>query len=137
MIRSGFIDQYNRLNQSEREALRKESIYDYRFVGVEQSEEMVDFLHDNYFAAVAGDAPAFEAWPPPPELNHHTYLLPKWGCPIGEMWDLEKLSEVCRKKGRWHFFFCSSPANVPGKCSSSSLQIRMLKGRFRWSWQSS
>jgi hypothetical protein len=24
---------------------------------------MLDWLHDSYFSAVAGDAPAFEAWP--------------------------------------------------------------------------
>ena len=97
--------------------MKKESIYDYKFVGVEQSDEMVDFLHDNYFAAVAGDAPAFEAWPPSP-WAHHTNLLPKWGCPIGEMWDLEKLARVCREKKRWEFFFSSSPANVPGGVGS-------------------
>lgn len=28
-----------------------------------QGEEELDWLHDCYFAAVAGDAPAFEAWP--------------------------------------------------------------------------
>ena len=115
MIRSGWIYNYNRLNQSARKALDKgASIYDYKFVGVEVSDEMLDFLHDNYFAAVAGDAPAFEAWPTPYDWNHHLYLLPRWGSPIGEMWDLEKLSETCKKYGRYEFFFTSSPANVPG-----------------------
>ena len=37
-----------------------------------------------------------------------------WGCPLGEMVDLEKLSETCREKNRWTFFVTSSPANVPG-----------------------
>ena len=115
MVRSGWIYDYNRLDQAAREALKRDSIFEYRFVGVEVSEEMVDFLHDNYFAAVAGDAPAFEAWPTPYDWNHHGYLLPRWGCPIGEMWDLEKLAETCRKHGRYDFFFASSPANVPGE----------------------
>lgn len=34
-----------------------------RYIGLEQSDEMLDFLHDSYFSAVAADNPAFEAWP--------------------------------------------------------------------------
>lgn len=33
------------------------------FAGVKQEEEIKDWLHDSYFAAVAGDAPSWEAWP--------------------------------------------------------------------------
>lgn len=115
MVRSGWINNYNRLDQAARDALDKgSSVYDYKFVGVEVSKEMLDFLYNNYFAAVAGDAPAFEAWPTPYDWNLHFYLLPRWGSPIGEMFDLEKLAETCRKHGRYEFFFTSSPANVPG-----------------------
>ena len=42
----------------------------------------------------------------------------KTGMPLGEMFDLEKLSETCKKKNRWTFFFSSAPANVPGGVSS-------------------
>ena len=34
-----------------------------RWAGLSQEEKMLDWLHDCYFATVAGDAPAFEAWP--------------------------------------------------------------------------
>ena len=34
-----------------------------RWAGVGQEEEVLDWLHDCWFAAVAGDAPSFEAWP--------------------------------------------------------------------------
>ncbi len=34
-----------------------------RYAGVAQEEKMLDWLHDCYFATVAGDAPTFEAWP--------------------------------------------------------------------------
>ena len=34
-----------------------------RYAGVKQEEAMLDWLHDCYFAAVAGDSPTFEAWP--------------------------------------------------------------------------
>ena len=34
-----------------------------RYAGVKQEDAMLDWLHDCYFAAVAGDSPTFEAWP--------------------------------------------------------------------------
>lgn len=34
-----------------------------RYAGIAQEEKVLDWLHDCYFAAVSGDAPAFEAWP--------------------------------------------------------------------------
>lgn len=32
---------------------------------------MIDWLHDCYFAAVAGDSPTFEAWPTNQGEKHH------------------------------------------------------------------
>jgi len=117
ITRTGFIDAYNKLDKAGREKLVAGQWTDHKYVGVQQSEEMLDFLHDNYFAAVAGDQPSFETWPFP-ALALHGYLLPRWGVPIGEMWDVEKLAETCKKHGRYHFFFSSSPANVPGGVGS-------------------
>jgi len=34
-----------------------------RYAGVSQEQKILDWLHDCYFSSVAGDAPAFEAWP--------------------------------------------------------------------------
>ena len=88
------------------------------WVGVEQSEEMKDWLHDCYFAAVGGDQPAFERWPTAEKYHLHEYILALWGMPLGEMLDLEKAAELCRRNGRWSFFFCSSPDNCEGGVSS-------------------
>jgi len=33
-------------------------------IGLVGSRESVEWLWDHHFAAVAGDSPAFEAWPP-------------------------------------------------------------------------
>ena len=33
-----------------------------RYAGLAQEERILDWLHDCYFSAVSGDAPAFEAW---------------------------------------------------------------------------
>ena len=114
ITRTGFIAAYNALDRAGREKLVSGPWTDHKYVGVEQSEEMLDWLHDSYFAAVAGDQPSFETWPFP-ELAMHPYLLPRWGLPIGEMWDTERLAETCKKHGRYEFFFVSSPANVPGE----------------------
>ncbi|KAK5254187.1 hypothetical protein LTR16_004900, partial [Cryomyces antarcticus] len=48
----------------------------------------------------------------------HEFQLAFWGSPIGEMWDLEKLSEMCKEKKRWTFFLTSAPFNTPGGVAS-------------------
>ena len=44
----------------------------------------------------------------------HEHILALWGCPLGEMLDLEKLSRRCKEQNRWTFFVTSAPANCPG-----------------------
>ncbi len=87
------------------------------FGGIESSEATLRFLWDNQFAAVAGDAPSFERSPPVgPHVDKrfilHEWLLAGWGMPIGEMFDLEKLSETCKELGRCSFFVSSMPLKV-------------------------
>jgi len=125
LVRSGFISAYNAKSDEERAkgALRHHVFGpedDQRWAGLSQEEEMVDFLHDCYFAAVAGDAPSFEAWPNMREGDKylHEYILAFWGMPLGEMFDLEKLAKTCSEKGRWTFFFTSAVNNCPGGVSS-------------------
>lgn len=68
-IRSGFVEKYHQVKSSEewsKIALRPHVIGpddQQRWAGVAQEEKMLDWLHDCYFAAVAGDSPSFEAWP--------------------------------------------------------------------------
>jgi hypothetical protein len=50
-----------------------------RWAGLSQEDEIIDWLHDCYFAAVAGDSPAFEAWPSQGERCLHEYILALWG----------------------------------------------------------
>ncbi|KAL9068038.1 MAG: hypothetical protein Q9161_006483 [Pseudevernia consocians] len=122
-IRSGFIKTYYSKPVEERNqlALRHHELGQndgQRYAGVKQEDAMLDWLHDCYFAAVAGDSPTFEAWPTNQEYYIHEYLLAMWGCPLGEMVDLEKLAQTCREKNRWTFFVTSAPANVPGGIAS-------------------
>ena len=48
------------------------------------------------------------------EWHLHEILLSGWACPIGELFDLENLSDHCRKINRWSFFVSSEVCNVPG-----------------------
>jgi hypothetical protein len=119
-VRSGFLESYYSKSAEERAKLAlRPHVFGpddgQRWAGVRQEEPMMDWLHDCYFAAVAGDSPTFEAWPSNQDYYLHEHLLALWGCPIGEMVDLEALSRKCKERGRWTFFLTSAPANVPGE----------------------
>ncbi|KAH8894431.1 hypothetical protein GQ53DRAFT_857785 [Thozetella sp. PMI_491] len=97
--------------------------------GVEGTEEMLRWIWDSGFAAVAGDAVSFEVYPPKKSyvgangedvkgLFMHEYLLAAWGMPVGELFDLEELSRRCAEEKRWEFFVASAPLNMPGGVSS-------------------
>jgi hypothetical protein len=97
--------------------------------GLEGTEEMLRWIWNEGFAAVAGDAVSFEVYPAKKSYKRssgeeteglfmHEYLLAGWGMPIGELFDLEELSRQCHESGRWDFFIASSPLNMPGGVSS-------------------
>ncbi|KJA15190.1 hypothetical protein HYPSUDRAFT_397643 [Hypholoma sublateritium FD-334 SS-4] len=115
LLRVGFIQKYNRVTSAERDALqgRPET-----FAGIEQGEEMKRFLWNNHFAAIASDQPALERWPAPPGTLLHQTILGLWGMPLGEFFDLEKLSQTCAETGRYTFFFTSWPLHIIGGCAS-------------------
>lgn len=119
LIRSGFVEKYHQISPEERYTAATRSHDDLAFAGVSREQPVRDWLHDCYFAGVAGDSPTFEVWPVPEMDFLHQSLLALWGCPIGEMWDLEKLAEKCRERGKWTFFMTSAPANMPGKSSTN------------------
>lgn len=48
----------------------------------------------------------------------HPILLSGWGTPIGELFDLEELSKVCKNLHRWTFFLSSAPLNYQGAVAS-------------------
>ncbi|CZT44959.1 uncharacterized protein RSE6_05221 [Rhynchosporium secalis] len=112
-IRSGFVSKYYSKSPDARvaAALRPHAggkDDGQRWAGVKQETAML----------VAGDAPSFEAWPSQEEYMLHEYILALWGMPLGEMFDLEKLSRTCKEKGRWTFFVTSAPNHCEGGVSS-------------------
>lgn len=95
--------------------------------GVHGTKETAKWFWNKHFAAVAGDCPSFEAYPPLKEdgsvgensdLVLHQYFLAMFGLPIGELWDLSRLSEYCSKTGRYSFMLTSVPLNHPGLVAS-------------------
>jgi hypothetical protein len=110
-IRTGYVRGYNQLPPEE--CARLASLQSPPSIGVESSEAMLRWLWEKSFAAVAGDHTSVEAWPCQDEEHSlHEWLLAGWGMPLGELFDLERLSEECQKKQRWSFFFSSVPLKV-------------------------
>jgi hypothetical protein len=75
-IRAGWKQQYDLKTPAERSesALRGHrgvGSGEQRYAGVAQEERILDWLHDCYFASLAGDAPTFEAWP-----THESMVFP-------------------------------------------------------------
>lgn len=124
IVRSGFTKGLQDAKTAEKQA---ELMGSHRSVGVEGSKESAKWFWDKHFAAVAGDAIAFENLPPTLEdgkegtigqLILHQYFLSLFGLHIGELWDLEALSGVCAREKRYSFLLTSCPLNVPGSVGS-------------------
>ena len=116
-IRFGFTAAYNTLDLSEQRALAERPTAD--FLGIESTQEVLAWLWENQFAAVASDSPSFESSPVggrdksmPLPFTLHPWLLAGWGMPIGEMFDLEELAQHCESVGRYDFFLSSVPLKV-------------------------
>lgn len=116
IVRSGW--QLARAGKTDAELADLQREPPHAFCGVEQGEATLRWIWSN-FSAVAGDQPTFEAWPARRDgLALHEVLLAGWGCPIGELFDLEALAGRCAAEGRWSFFVASEPCNVPGGVAS-------------------
>lgn len=116
IVRSGWVEWYLGLNEEERAATAKSP---HKAVGVAQGEATLRFLWDNHFAAVAGDAIAFEAYPAHPVHGFmHETILALWGMPIGEMFYLESLAAECAADGVYEFFLTAAPLNKLGGVAS-------------------
>jgi hypothetical protein len=118
----------------------------YQLAGMDGTLESAKWLWNKHFAAVAGDAIAFEALMPikddgsvgtPDDLCKaapdepvliparltictvlHPWLLSMFGMSIGELWDLKALSAHCKKVGRYTFLLTSAPLHHPGLVGS-------------------
>lgn len=114
-IRCGFAARYNSLTTTLKQAFPSREPGG--LLGLEATKQSLKWIWDNQFAAVAGDSPSFERGSAlghynDPNVTCHQWLLAGWGMPIGEMFNLEELSDFCNRKQRWTFFLSSVPLNV-------------------------
>ncbi len=56
----------------------------------------------------------------------HDNLIALFGMPVGEMFDLDELADICQKLRKWSFFFTSAPLNFPGGVASPPNAICVL-----------
>lgn len=129
-LRTGFTRAWEAATAGDKTAMMAKKPFEY--VGVESTLAVVQFLWDSCIAAIAGDCPGFEAWPPAGavvdgggagrdgvmEKGMHQTLISGIGMPIGEMFDLEDLAAECERQGRWTFFVTSMPLNLRGGVAS-------------------
>jgi kynurenine formamidase len=97
----------------------------FQYPGFESTFEVLGWLWDSKIAAVAGDCPGFEAWPPSEQVMHQI-LLAGFGMPIGEMFTFDELAKECEKQQRWTFFLTSEPLNVQGGVASPPNALAIL-----------
>lgn len=114
-LRCGFTQTWNSLSPEQKQQYRENTLVQkHAHSGLIQSEAVIRFMWDNHIVAVAGDGVSFEVRPARDhEWNMHKILLAGWGVPIGEMFDLERLAELCKRLNRWTFFVSSAPLNHP------------------------
>ena len=131
LIRTGWTTWYRSLDAAGREAaagLRQGC-------GLRAGLDTTRFLWDLGIAAVAGDQPALEVFPPgtgaedtddPEQQFMHFQLLPRLGMPIGELFDLDALADACAADGRYDFMFTSAPLRLRNGVASppNALAIR-------------
>ena len=111
-IRSGYINALSSLSQEDATVYASKTAA-MPAIGVESGEEILKWIWENQFAAVAGDMIAFEALPfQSKDFWLHEWLLAGWGLPIGELFDLEALAAECKRLGKSTFFFSSVPLKV-------------------------
>jgi kynurenine formamidase len=122
LLRTGWLPWYLALTDDEKEALRGrlnpgEDGIDRP--GLDPSTPTAAWLWDHRVAAIAADNPALEALRVDAEVGfQHRLLIALQGMAIGELWDLEALSEDCAADGVYEFMLVSAPLNVPGAVGS-------------------
>ncbi|OQV06784.1 hypothetical protein CLAIMM_11310 [Cladophialophora immunda] len=121
-VRTGFIAWSNSATDDEN---RQGIVENGEYLGLEASMASCRWHWNHHFSAVVADNITYEAWPPG-DIVLHEHFLAMWGMPVGKLWDLEKLSEVCRSRERWSFYLASAPLNIASGIGSPSNAIAMF-----------
>jgi kynurenine formamidase len=120
LLVTGFARWYGEQSAQDRARMAKRE--NTRAAGLEQSEEMAEYLWDSHVSAIASDTVGLEAWPAArgsdPFGSLHRILIGLFGLAIGELWWLDDLARDCRDDGRYEVFLTSAPWRLPGAVGS-------------------
>ena len=121
LIRTGWMEWYEQADERKRAQVTRDSITNnVASPALAGTEEIVAWLSDNHYSAVAADNPVLEAWPHAfePDTYLHFRIIPLLGMTIGELWYLEDLAFDCADDGRFDFLLTSAPLNLRGGTGS-------------------
>jgi len=122
-IRTGWMRNYKASPAPERERLAQDN----HWPGLAGSADIAEALWDWGIAAVAADNPSVENAPGSKQAGLlHRRLIPLLGMPLGELFDFERLSEECQRRGRFTFFFVAVPLNLPRGVGSPGNAVAMF-----------
>ena len=130
LVRTGWLAWYFELDRAGRERLAGSLNSEPGGLdcpGLAPGEATAAWLWDHRVAAAVADNPALEVLKVDPAAGFlHRLLIPLLGMPIGEFWDLEDLSEACKRHGRYSFLLTSAPLFVPGGVGSPANAYAVL-----------
>ncbi|KAK6189274.1 hypothetical protein LQW54_013433 [Pestalotiopsis sp. IQ-011] len=81
LVRSGFTREWEGMSVDAKKAYGASK--NPQHAGVEATTDVLRWIWDTGFSAVAGDAISFEVFPPTADFMLHQYVLAGWGMPIG------------------------------------------------------
>jgi kynurenine formamidase len=111
LIRTGWLTWYKRLG--DKSGLR-DAMMHMTSPGLDPAPATAAWLWDHRIAAAAADNVALEALPVRRDEGFlHRLLIPLLGLRIGELWDLDGLSDACRRHGRYTFLLSCAPLYLP------------------------
>jgi kynurenine formamidase len=117
LVRTGWIEGYERLSQAAREALAAEGRPGCPGL---HGDGIPAFLWNRRVAAVASDNPSLEAGRrgTGADLALHEALIARLGMALGELWTLAELAADCARDGVYEAFVTSAPLYVAGGAGS-------------------
>lgn len=123
LIRTGYLSRWWNLTEH---AQKMEYFYAVPGIG----HEAVEWIARKDLAALAADTVSVEVLPKeddsPRFLPIHHAALVDLGLTLGEFWDLEKLSVVCREQGQYEFLLVAPPLHIVGAVGSPINPVAIL-----------
>jgi kynurenine formamidase len=130
LVRTGWLGWYRGLAPGVRQDLADRWTADRKLAtlpGISPSIDAARWLWNSQVSLLALDNPTAEAVPYRREEGwaHHR-LLVLLGLPLGELWELDALGQVCAEAGRWSFLVTAAPLNMHGSVASPSNAYAVL-----------